>query len=114
MKYAILGFAIGNLIIGEVKEETEKTITLVNPMEVMTLPAEGKVQISIIPLRFVYNDATRKEVTFSKNKCLFIDDLENIPNLFNGYKGEVEKMNAVAAQGPVNNGGNDSGIITSS
>jgi len=114
MSYKLLGFMIGNTIVGEVVNENEKEITLKNPMEVMTIPTEGRVQISIVPLRFVYNDAVKNEVTFAKSKVLFTDDLENIPNLLNGYKNElqrVEEMKKQAAQ-TASEGKTESGIIT--
>jgi len=91
-KRVLLGFPIGNTVIGELVEETAEGIVLKNPMEVMTLPVENRVQISIIPFKFIYSESTTKQVTINANKTLFVDDLANFPSLESGYEEELNKI----------------------
>ena len=93
MKNVVIGFPVGNTLIGEVKEISEKEIVLVNPVELMAVPVEGgKVQMTMIPFKFIFAESVDSSVTFSKNKCLFIKDLNDFPQMLEGYKSEISKM----------------------
>jgi len=91
-KRVLIGFAIGNTIIGEVVEEKEGMLKLKNPMEVMTLPVESRVQVSIVPFKFIFSESKSKEVEINVKKALFISDLSDFPNLEAGYEEELKKL----------------------
>jgi predicted P-loop ATPase/GTPase len=90
----LVGFPIGNSVIGEVVKETENEITLENPLEIMVVPIENRVQVSLIPFKFIFAEAIKPQVTLKKNKLLFIEPLDNFPDLAKGYEEEIQKINA--------------------
>ena len=101
MKSVVIGFPVGNTVIGEVKEINDKEIVINAPVELMAVPVDGgKVQMTMIPFKFIFSDATDTTVTFSKNKCLFIKDLNDFPQMLEGYKSEVSKMAQPANPAP--------------
>jgi len=98
MEYVVLGFPVGNTVVGKIVSEDDRSITIDAPAELLAVPMEGgKVQMTMVPYKFIFADAADKTVTISKNKPMFIKDLADFPQLLEGYKNDImQKANATA------------------